>query len=154
MFEYKIGISVIGSGLIKDKTIHRIAKSLVAMANTPNNEEGMIVIGISDSDDAYRDWRNCYKEAATIVKQHYVVGIEKETESLGVNVDKYVSLLREKLSKEHISEPLKSFVLGNFAQYDYYDKKLVVIKSKHFEEDSTYDGRIYRREGNESVPVK
>ena len=154
MFEYKIGISVIGSRLIKDKTIHRIAKSLVAMANTPNDEEGMIVIGIADSDDAYRDWRNCYKEAATVIKQHYVVGIEKEAESLGVNVDKYLALLREKLSKERISEPLKSFILGNFTQYDYYDKKLVVIKSKHFEEDSTYDGRIYRREGNESVPVK
>lgn len=124
------------------------------MSNTTNDEDGMVIIGIANNEDSYREWREVYSDAAVMIKQHCVVGIEREAVSLCDDVDKYLALLRKKLSAEPISEPLKSFVLGNFREYDFNDRKVICLWSKHFDGLSTYDGKVYKREGNESVLQK
>lgn len=138
--------------------IHRIAKTLVAMANTNNgrNKVGYVIIGIANTRESYKEWFQVYGEQANIMNQHYVPGIACEAKKLFHksnmdNLDEYLRLVRRLLSKEPISPKLKNYVLENIIISDYHDVDLVVIQSRNVGEASLYDNKKYVRNGNETV---
>lgn len=161
MTEFKIGISNFASNGINYECIHRIAMTLVAMANTNNDREkiGYVIIGVADSKKSYDDWYEKFKEQAVIINQHYIPGIACEARKLygKTNVngsDKYIRALRKAIASEPISEKLKDYVLENFDLFDYHGVELVILRSTNVGETSLYDGVKFVRQGNETVECK
>lgn len=153
MFEYKIGISEIISGNVADRTLKRIARTIVAMATTESDEDGLIVLGIANNEEAYRDWQKQYNASDIVVKQHHIVGIEQEALRVFGSVDMYVAEIRKRLKKEPITTELKDQVLSSFQEYDYHGKSVIAIKVKK-RPGSLYGRTKYVREGNETVRYK
>ncbi len=154
MTEFKVGISDFSSTSVNMNVIHDIAKTLVAMANTTSaKEEGLVVLGVADSKEAYDSWYSTYKEQALINNQHYIPGITKEAEKLCGSTDSYYRRIRKLLDTEPISEKLKEYILETFEPFDYHDTELLVFKSKNIGETCFYNGVKYVRHSNETVRV-
>lgn len=155
MTEFKIGISNFSSSDINMNVIHDIMRTLVAMSNTTDSKdkEGFVIVGIADSREAYDNWHTVYKEQAVINNQHYIPGVTKEAEKLCGSTDSYLRRLRTLIDAENISGKLKEYILETFELFDYYGVELLVFKSKHMGEISTYDGIKYVRHSNETVKM-
>lgn len=155
MTEFKIGISNFSSSDINMNVIHDIMRTLVAMSNTidSKDKEGFVIVGIADSREAYDNWHTVYKEQAVINNQHYIPGVTKEAEKLCGSTDSYLRRLRTLIDAENISGKLKEYILETFELFDYYGVELLVFKSKHMVEISTYDGIKYVRHSNETVKM-
>lgn len=158
MTEFKIGISDFTSKQINSRCIHKIAKTLVAMANTNNtrDEIGYVIIGIADNKESYNEWHSVFKEYANVINQHYVPGIICEARKLysnttNVSADKYIKTLREMIKLEPISQKLKDYILENFDLFNYHDVELVILRSKNVGETSLYNGVRFIRQGNETI---
>lgn len=122
--------------------INDIAKTLVAMSNCCNaKEEGLVIIGIANSKNAYDNWYAVFKEQAIINNQHYIPGVTKESEKLFGSTDAYYRRLRKFIENEPISTKLKDYILQTFEPYDYHGAELIVFKSKNVGEISLYDGK-------------
>lgn len=161
MTEFKIGISDFGSDSINYDCIHKIAKTLVAMANTDNamDKTGYVLIGIADSKEAYDNWYTKFKEQSIVINQHYVPGITCEARKLfsktdTASSDRYTRVLRKAINAEPINQKLKDYVLGNFDLFDYHEVELVILRSRNVGETSLYDGKKFVRQENETVEYK
>jgi hypothetical protein len=153
--EFKIGVSIHSSNKICSQCIHKIAKTLVAMANISNAKElGMVIVGIADSNEAYKDWKANYNGTADIISNHYVTGIEDEAKKLTGSTDNLYRQIRQCIDKEPITDKLKNYVLETFEVINYHDKELLIFYSKNVDEISLYDGEKYVRHANETVLVK
>lgn len=153
MTEFKIGISDFDSDEINQNVIHKIAKTLVAMANTKQNESGMLILGITDSREAYHEWFDVYKSGAELVHGHYVPGITCEAHKLCGSSDAYYRKLRKLISAEPISDKIKEYILENYSLLNYHDREIIVIPSRNVGETSYYDGKKYVRQGNELIEI-
>jgi Protein of unknown function DUF262. len=160
MTEFKIGISNFASDAINYKCISKIAKTLVAMANTPNEkyEIGYVIIGVANSKEDYDNWNSVYQTPSLIVNQHYIPGIACEAKKMygktqTINADAYMRELRKAISKEPINKKLKDYILGNYELFDYHNTEIIVLRSKNVGEISTYDGVKYVRCGNETIKI-
>ena len=160
MVEFKIGISDFTTSKINHNSIHKIAKTLVAMSNTNNMRRniGYVIIGIADTKKSYDEWYKVYKEQSAIRCQHYVPGISCEAKKLypkskEKKTDVYLQEIRNAINNEPISAKLKDFILDNFELINYYNAELIIIKSKNMGEISLYDGSKYVRHGNETIQI-
>ena len=156
----KIGISDFASDSINYKCIHKIAMTLVAMANTNNTRDktGYVLIGIADNKEAYDNWYSRFKEPSVVINQHYVPGITCEAGKLFGKTgtgssDRYVKVLRKAIESEPVSQKLKDYILENFDLFNYHGVELVILRSKNVGETSLYDGMKFVRHGNETVKV-
>lgn len=154
MTEFKIGISDFTSTTINMDVINDIAKTLVAMSNCSNaKEEGLVIIGIANSKEAYDDWFNVFNQPAVINNQHYVPGVAKEAEKICGNTDAYYRKLRKLIEDEPISTKLKEYILETFEACDYHGVELIIFRSKNMGEVSLYDGIKYVRYSNETIKM-
>lgn len=153
MTEFKIGISDFGSDEINQNVVHKIARTLVAMANTNRNEPGMLILGVADNRSAYHEWFDVYNSGAELVHGHYVPGITCEAQKLCGNSDAYYRKLRELISTEPISDKLKDYILENYFQLNYHGREIIVILSRNVGETSYYDGKKCVRQGNEVIEL-
>ena len=154
MTEFKIGISDFKSDTVNQKVIDSIAQTLVGMSNTSyGSQDGLLVIGIADNINSYKDWHNAFGDYAIVRNQHYVPGIQKEAEKLFGSVDIYYRKLREYITAQPISEKLKEYILETFEPVDYHDVQLIVFKSKNMGEIRLYDGTKFVRQSSETIKV-
>ena len=153
MTEFKIGIIDLDTKKVNDSCIAKIAKTLVAMANTPNDEAGYVIVGIADEKDSSDRWERIYGSQPLLYGNHFVVGIEDEARRTYVSLDHYIQTIKDKMKSEDISEPLKQFVLSNMKVVNFEQKKLLVLESKKMQGDSKYKGIKYIRNGNSTEKV-
>lgn len=151
MTEYKIGISDFDTGTVKDETIHRIAIALSAMANTKSDEKGYVIIGIANNSTAGKKWQNSYGIKSLICNGHYVTGVNEEAARYFHDVDCYLNSIRKYLTAEPLDIELKEYILSNFREIDFDDKKLILIPSKNLDHVVKYNNIVYIREGNSSI---
>ena len=154
MTEFKVGVSDFGTGKLNSEVIHKIAKTLVAMSNNVNTEEhGLIILGIADNRDQFKEWRECYKQSALVVNQRYVPGVTAEAECICGNLDNYYHIFLRELAKEPISEKLKDYIMDTCQSLLYHDRNLIVLDVVYQDETSYYGNEKYVRHGNSTVKV-
>ena len=86
----------------------KVSRSLVAMANVSEpNEEGLIIVGVADTFDSYRKWKNKYNATGFVCGQHCITGIEEEAEKMFGSIDNYIREVRKKISAQKITDELK-----------------------------------------------
>lgn len=154
MTEFKIGLSSFDSKKFNPNTIMKVSRALVAMANVSEpNEEGLIIVGVADTFDSYRKWKNEYNATGFVCGQHCITGIEEEAEKMFGSIDNYIREVRKKISAQQITDELKEYVLEHFETVNFYGRTLLVFKVKSVP-GSHYEDEKFVRHGNESTSVK
>lgn len=150
MTEYKAGLSEFGTGKRNSRTFYRIAKALSAMANTKSKEPGWVILGVADTMEDGRDWEREYGADALICGNHYITGVEHEANKYFGGLDGYLKYIGDQMSKQALDDTLIEYVLANYKEVDFYDKKLVILPSKRMNHEVLFDKAVYTRVGNES----
>ena len=154
MTEFKIGLSRFNSKKFHAETLMKVSRTLVAMANVSEpNEEGLIIVGVADTFDSYKKWKNEYNACGFICSQHCITGIEDEAKKMFAGTDNYIREVRKKILAQPISSKLKEYVLEHFETVNFYGRTLLVFRVKSIP-GSLYDGEKFVRHGNESTSVK
>lgn len=155
MVEFKIGISYFNTGEINNDTIRKIAKTLVAMANT-NSESfdfGYVIIGIANDNKSALNWEKNYESKSFKYGDHFVTGVIKEAISYHHDLDLYTRKIGELINAEPISKDLKEYILSNYRAVSFLDTEVIMLTSKKQSTDSLYDGKKYIRQGSETIMV-
>jgi len=84
---------------------------------------------------------------------HYVVGIEDEALCKYGKVDNYQKAIVDLLKDQPISADLRQYILSNIQIINFYDRKLVLLKSKSQGKVSYYNNDRYIRNGESTVKV-
>lgn len=153
MTEFKAGISIFNTGTKDQMTISRIAKTLTAMANTESSEKGLVIIGIANDRNAMNDWEKVYNQKALEYDNHYVLGVNAEASRYYHGVDNYLREVSRSLQKEPIDSELKEYILQNISEVDFYDKSLVILRSKRLSHCAFYDDKLYIRHGSNTCEI-
>lgn len=154
MTEFKIGLSNFDSKKFNPNTIMKVSRALVAMANVSEpNEEGLIIVGVADTFDSYRKWKNEYNATGFVCGQHCITGIEGEAKKMFGSIDNYIREVRKKISAQKITDELKNYVLEHFETVNFYGRTLLVFRVKSAP-GSRYEDEKFIRHGNESKNVK
>lgn len=155
--EYKVGLTNFNcpakykhmEGKVNFKNISQIAKVASAMTNTvrnPNNL-GMIIIGVADNEEHYKQWEQHFGMSAYKYNSHRVVGIDAEANIHYKSIDNMLAAYRERIDKEPISIELKE----NLKDYEIItiQKRTVMVITITTESGQEYDGKKYIREGSD-----
>lgn len=153
MTEFKLGIVKLGTADVDRGFIERIGKTLVAMANSPVEREGYLILGIANDEDSAKRWEHVYRIPSLKYGNHYVVGIEAEAHRSYGGIPFYMTAVKDLIKNQPISGDLKQYVLSNMQIVNFEDKKLFLIKSKKQQDDSDYAGVRYIRNGESTEKI-
>ncbi|ACI55480.1 protein of unknown function DUF262 [Rhizobium leguminosarum bv. trifolii WSM2304] len=127
-YELKQGcLSLDGSGSINQDVIDRVINTICAIANNRPNSYGKVLIGVSDKTADTNRIKELYKIVPRTVGKRSVVGVSREAEKLGISLDKYLMLWKQRMESSQLSDPLKSAVLSNIDYNDYFGLGVIVI---------------------------
>jgi len=85
-----------------------------------------------------------------IVGKRTVVGIKREAKALGKSVEEYFHLIRDRIRKSGLSEPLKGDTLSHLDFNTFYDLGVLVISIPSQTDISYYGDEVYYRDGDQT----
>lgn len=145
-YELKQGCLLLdGSNKLNDDVIDRIIKTICAIANNGPSQYGKILIGVSDKPEDTKRVRELHGVNPRAVGKRDVVGIAREARALGIGLDKYLLLWKQRIEKSSLSEPLKSAVLSSIDFNDYFGLGVIVITVPAQDEVSFVGDELYWR---------
>jgi hypothetical protein len=154
-YELKQGIlTLAGSGRgIDQGMIPKLVRTICAIANNGKTHSGSIVIGVADKlKDAQRALELDGVPAREVGKR-YVVGVNREAKFLGETAEQYYGRIKQGIRDSGLSEPLKTDVLSSTDYNEYFGLGVIVIAVPLQRAPSTVDGKMFRRDGDETVEV-
>ena len=156
MVEFKIGLLDFENQNWNNNEIKKIGKTLVAMSNTDCNyqKDGYVIIGVANNKDSAMDWESVYNKKSIKYGKHYVVGIESEATKKYSDIDEYIRIFTEKISKQPIDETVKKHVLSNCRIVNFYGKELFILPIIYTDEICKYDNIPYTREFSKTKVIK
>lgn len=154
MYDFKVGITDFSKDLFNKNCISKIVKTLTAMVNTKPNEEGYVLLGVSDDDD---DAEFISKKLNTNIvpcKNYKILGIRDEANMYFEDVDHYLKKIKETIENEPISASFKNEILTKCHPIEYKDKLLYLFVCKS-SDPVYYEKELYVRYGshNHSVAI-
>lgn len=151
-YEFKQGIVSLGvDRKVDDAHVSHIIDTISAIANVGPGADGFLYIGIADKEaDAQRI--KALDNVEPILFEHlYLVGIEREAKILGLNLDKYVRLLSDRISASKLSEPLKTQVLTSIDVLSYKGMSVVRMRVPEQAQQTFVGGECFFRSGSSTL---
>ena len=155
--EYKIGFTYFHSpsrygyneGKLNFKNVSQIAKVASAMTNIKRDSKnpGMIIVGVADNENGYKQWSEHFGLNAYRYNTHRVVGVDAEAKVHYNSVDSMMNAFKDRIDREPISEELKDD-LKNYEIIS-IQKRTLIVFIVTAESGQLYDGKKYIREGSE-----
>ena len=136
-----------------DSLIEKIAKTLVAMANT-SKEQGYVIIGVSDTKEAANEFDKNYGTVSNMRGDRYINGVEAEASKNSLTLDRYILQLKQRLEKSGMSASLKDYVLRNFRVIDYKGKSVIMLTSQMQDAPADYNKEYYVRYGSSNKKLE
>jgi predicted HTH transcriptional regulator len=135
---------------LDDCALERIIHTIAAIANNGPNVSGKIILGVADKmDDVKRIVKLDQIQPRTVGKRS-VVGINREARALGKSVEEYFQLIRDRIRKSGLSEPLRGDTLSHLEFNTFYDLGVLVISIPK-QSDISYCGeQVYYRDGDQT----
>ena len=126
-YEFKQGFLRLDEERTIDEGIfENIVKTICAIANVGPDSDGYLYIGIADDVQDAQRIRELDNIEPRVIKNVYVVGVEREAVVLNKSLDSYQRVLEDKIRKSELSEPLKTMVTTSTDSITY--KSLEVIR--------------------------
>lgn len=151
-YELKQGLlSLSGTRSSDAGVLHKVVKTVCAIANNGKNRGGSLVVGVTDkAADAAR-----IAELDSItprkVGSRQVVGVRREAKILGESTEDYYTRWKNAIRNSDLSSPLKEDVLSSMSYHDYFGFGLILIGVPGQSAVSYVGDDIFVRSGDDTV---
>lgn len=143
--DFKVGFHDLRNGSENNKLIQKCVKTLVAMANTFPNKEGVIVVGISDNDASNEDYCRHYNTTSVSYNNFYITGIVNEANKYYGSIDNFTCHVKDIIENDNnVTAEVKCKILTTMDTMRYGDQTLLVLKLDTHE-PLFYGGKLFVR---------
>lgn len=147
MFDFKVGLIDWKTNKMNTKLISKIVKTLTAMINTGPGEEGIIIVGVPDTDDSAEEFTRRVNADAVYCRNYKVFGVREEANKYAGGLDKYCRKFEDIIKKEPISEKFRDEILTRYQLINYKGKLLLVFRAAS-RTPEFYGKRMFIRHGS------
>jgi hypothetical protein len=128
-YEFKQGLLRLDNQKTPDASIMQvIIETICAIANVGPNADGFVYIGIADKDADADRVKALYSIQPVKFDHVSIVGVEREADCLGLNLDKYMRKIEDGIRQSKLSDPLKTQVLTSLDVVSYKGMSVVRIR--------------------------
>jgi len=154
-YEMKQGILNIDvKGKINTDLLDKINEIICSMANIgPDSSGGNIFIGIADDISDAETIERRYGIEKTTFGGKYIVGIERECDKLGLDINKYMAIIVDSIKNSKLSHEVKADVLTNIDNVSYNNKTVIWIKVPPQKVMAWIGENTFHREDSRTVPA-
>ncbi len=153
-YECKQGVLRLDSTRDEDPDLlDKVVNTICAIANIGKNCEGGIFIGVADNLSDKNRVQNLDGIAAAHVADRYVVGVDRELDHLGLDLEGYMERVVKHIASSGLSEPLRAAVLAKCDCITYRGRSVVCLWVPGQGQYSTVSDRVFVREGSSTVEV-
>lgn len=154
-YECKQGLINLDDGRSSNPDLlDRLVETTCGIANIGPDSTGAIFVGVSDT-IADRDRIIALDGVQALgVGARYVVGVDRELEHLGLDLEQYKRRVVNHFSKSKLSEPLRTAVLGTIDCIDYRGHSVLCIWIPAQKDVSDVGDIVFTRHGSSTVKVE
>ncbi|MGK9433373.1 GmrSD restriction endonuclease domain-containing protein [Pantoea agglomerans] len=152
-YEMKQGIlNIDGKGKVNNDLLNKINEIICSMANIgPESAGGNIFIGIADNSSDADVIEKTYHIKRTMFSDKCIVGVERECEKLGLDLNQYMAKIVDSIKHSKLSHEVKADVLTNIDNVVYDNKTIIWIKVPTQKVMAWIGENTYHREDSRTV---
>jgi len=139
---------------INKDLLNRLTETTCAIANIGPNSSGAIFLGVADNASDAKRITKLDEIEPLKVGARYVVGIDRELNALGIDLDAYKRMIVSHFSSAKISEPLRSAVLSTIDCIDYRGYSILCIWIPSQPSVSDIGDKIFARQGSSTEIIE
>lgn len=140
------------AGKFDEEAFQKVLQTICALANLGKGKVGYVVIGVADKASDARRVKHLHQLEPKKVGEFYVLGVEREAK-LHSNLDRYFSMVSERISKSALSDEIRVRVSSSMSQLTYFNRSVIVIRVEAGREPCFLGEKTYRRNGTSTVEV-
>lgn len=153
-YDFKQGLHRLdGNRPFDEDAFTKILQTICALANLGREKVGYIVLGVADKKADAERVRDLYKTVAEKAGEFFVVGIDREATAFHKNMDKYLQLISDKISKSALSDEIRIRVASSLSPLDYGGHTALVIRVESGTEPCFLGDQMYKRVGAQTMQV-
>ena len=145
LFDLKIGLHSLQNDQYNEDCLHKIIKTLTAMANTGKNTTGYVIVGVADKESDSQKYERKYGIPAKQFNSFYITGVDGEIDKNYKSADEYFNKVKQAVEKEPVDDYTISYITRYMRLVNYYDKSILVLSLKSSDQPLLYDNKIYER---------
>lgn len=145
LFDLKIGLHSMQNDQYNEGCLHKIIKTLTAMANTGKNTIGYVIVGVADKESDSIKYERKYGISAKQFNSFFITGVDGEIGKNYKSADEYFNKIRQAIENEPIDEYAISYITRYMRLVNYYDKSILVLSLQSSDKPLLYDNKFYER---------
>lgn len=145
LFDLKIGLYSLQNDQYNEECLHKIIKTLTAMANTGKNTTGYVVVGVADKESDSQKYERKFGTLSKQFNSFFITGVDGEIEKNYRSADEYFNKVKQAIEKEPIDSYTISYITRYMRLVNYYDKSILVLSLKSSDKPLLYNGKFYER---------
>jgi predicted HTH transcriptional regulator len=151
-FEIKQGFLRLDIARQQDQGVfRRVLETICGIANIGPGSTGAVFVGVADDETDATRIASLDGISPRQVGARWVVGVDREANRLSISPERYYQLWRDAIEKSTLSSPLKPDALSNLDLCIYKGMHILIITIPPQRSVSLFDGKIYCREGDQTV---
>ncbi len=145
LFDLKIGLHSLQNDQYNADCMHKIIKTLTAMANVGKNTTGYVIIGVADKESDSQKYEKKFGTSSIQFNSFFITGVDGEIKKNYRSTDDYFNKVKQAIETEPISEYAISYITRYMRLVNYYDKNILVLSLKSAKDPLLYNGKFYER---------
>lgn len=145
LFDLKIGLYSLQNDQYNEECLHKIIKTLTAMANTGKNTTGYVIVGVADKESDSQKYERKFGTLSKQFNSFFITGVDGEIEKNYRSADEYFNKVKQAIEKEPIDSYTISYITRYMRLVNYYDKSILVLSLKSSDKPLLYNGKFYER---------
>lgn len=145
LFDLKIGLHSLQNDEYNESCLHKIIKTLTAMANTGKNTTGYVIVGVADKESDSKKYEKKYGISAKQFNTFFITGVDGEINRNYKSIDEYFNKVRQAIENEPIDQYTISYITRYMRLVNYYDKSILVLSLTSSDKPLLYDNKFYER---------
>ncbi|MBT4033512.1 MAG: DUF262 domain-containing protein [Candidatus Marinimicrobia bacterium] len=136
-----------------DEILNKISRTICGIANIGPVNQGALFVGVADSEKDQARIATLDKVEAKQVGNRFVVGIERESTILSIDLEQYKKMFVDHLSNCGFSEPLRTSVLSKIDCISYQGMSVICLWIESQPDVSHLNEEVYIRRGSSTELV-
>lgn len=153
-YDFKIGFHRLEvNGKFDEGCLEKVLKTLTAIANKGKESIGYVILGVADAEKDKRRFEEFYKTKATEYKSFFITGLNSEVKYYQSS-EAYKTQFEAKIKASGITPSIYiDQILRNIDYFNYYDKKIVILKIQSEDEPAKFRDKYYERQSSNTIEV-
>lgn len=149
LYDFKVGLHNLDAAReFNNDLFNKVICTLTAMANTHKNAVGYCLIGVSDSADTTRRYKEIYGTEAIRYSNFDITGANGDASNYKKLSDEYFTKIVNLIKTQPITERDKDNLLRNISLIKYFEKEVILLKIESDSKPSIYNGKYFVRHGS------